>query len=472
MKKVFSILFIVLFFLLCTLPVLLMPLLKDDSSAEKRELAAMPTLWITEEGKDGEETKKTLNTAYPSEFEAYLSDHFAFRSQLVTLDSLIKNHVFATSSTEKVVVGRDGWLFYGETIGDYTGTFSLSDTALRRIVTTLSLMNESVTAKGGQFLFFSAPNKNTLYGQYMPSRYLKAESSSLSRLHAMLSEKQTVPYLDLVSLFSSDERILYHKRDTHWNNQGAVLALKTALKQVGKTPLFDDADSFTVQKIWEGDLDGMLFPTLGNLDDQIVYDKPFTYQTRGRFRSVEDLTIQTVCESRTDSLFLFRDSFGNALMPFVGETFAYATLSRAVPYRFDSIPEETDYVFFEIVERNLKNILAYPPVIEAPVREDIPTAMSLMDFSIPVTVKKEYGMIHLSGNAAWIPDAEAYYLLFADGTVREACPMNDCDFSAYLPSDLYEDLLTLSHLPSLIAKTETGYCFTPLCLETVPNEQK
>ena len=91
MKKKIQILYIVLFFVICIIPVAFMPFVKTNDTAENRKLSEMPTL-KTEDG--------DLNLKWPSEFETYLSEHFAFRQELVTLDSIQKAEIFETSSNE------------------------------------------------------------------------------------------------------------------------------------------------------------------------------------------------------------------------------------------------------------------------------------------------------------------------------------------------------------------------------------
>ena len=59
-------------------------------------------------------------------------------------------------------------------------------------------------------------------------------------------------------------------------------------------------------------------------------------------------------------LLLCRDSFGNALHPFLAEDFREAIITRQMPYPLEQV-QEGDTVIIEIVERNLPNILKYSP---------------------------------------------------------------------------------------------------------------
>lgn len=48
---------------------------------------------------------------FPSLFEDWFNDHLPFRNQLLTLNSFFDYTVLKTSSSDQVIVGKDGWLF-------------------------------------------------------------------------------------------------------------------------------------------------------------------------------------------------------------------------------------------------------------------------------------------------------------------------------------------------------------------------
>ena len=70
MKKIFQILYILLFFILLCLPMLLMPFLRNDASLEKRNLTELPA--YVEDGR--------LNLGFSDQFEAWLNDRLPLRA--------------------------------------------------------------------------------------------------------------------------------------------------------------------------------------------------------------------------------------------------------------------------------------------------------------------------------------------------------------------------------------------------------
>ena len=153
-KKPIKIAYVALVLAVCAFPVFTMPLFGETASTEKRELAAFPRL--TKEGEG-------FNLAFFSELNTYLSEHFSFRSQLVTADSVAKASLFGTSSEDQVIVGTDGWLYFEKTMDDYWGRNVLDERGTTRLARTVELMQEYVQGQGAAFAFAVVPNKNTVY---------------------------------------------------------------------------------------------------------------------------------------------------------------------------------------------------------------------------------------------------------------------------------------------------------------------
>ena len=215
MKKFIRIFYSVIFFGACLLPFAAMPFAGEETSLENRELASFPSL-TTEEG---------INTEFLSEAGAYFQDHFAFRSKLVTANALLRGKLLGVSAEDGVIQGTDGWLYYSDSLDDYQGKNLLSGRSLFNIAHSTAMVQADLEAQNIRFLFTVAANKNSLYGEHMPyyDSLVITEENNLARLEPLL-EKEGVNYLDLKTVFQNQDEVLYHKRDSHWNNKGAALA--------------------------------------------------------------------------------------------------------------------------------------------------------------------------------------------------------------------------------------------------------
>lgn len=442
MKKWEKIAFVAVAVVALLIPVYTMPFMKQASTAEKRELATFPTLF--DEG--------AFNTGFFAGVGDYLADHFSFRSPLVDAQSFLKG-AFGVSSQEDVVMGRDGWLYFADTLPDYVGETSLTAGQAARLQRVGDLMAEYVESHGASFALTVVPNKATLYPQYMPYYYRipqalpPSKDGGLSPLHTLNTVlKEEDWYVDMTAALTAEEdTLLYHKRDSHWNNLGARVGYDALMAAVGgKAGAYADTP-YAIQAVWDGDLDGLLRSSATVKDDQAVWQTEFTYEYTSRFRNEEDILITTACTTGEGHLVMFRDSFGNALLPLLAQQYATATFSRALPFALDLTEiEEADTVLVEIVERNLANLLAYAPKMAAPLRE-MPPVTDRGDY-VQANVAKSGNYIKVSG----LTDGMADRLYLAvEGVAYEASPIAEGDatadngFTAYLPADCYGKTITL-----------------------------
>ena len=377
MKNKLKIIYIVCFFIMLCLPLALMPFFKNDAKLEKRSLAKLPSYL----------SNGRLNLDFSDQFEAWANDHLPLRAHLLTVSNQIRGELLQ-GQTSNVIVGQDGWLFFASEAPDYLGTNALSEDQIRAMAVTLSLLQEQTEKNGGHFLFVPVPNKSSVYPEYMPDRYQKSASSNLTRLSAVLPE-YGVPFADLLTLLTDrKDEGLYHRRDSHWNYRGALLACDSILTGLGRShPVYEGAPE-TVRQDWKGDLDQLLLPAGGTLDAQVYYDIAHADFTFTRPQNVRDPQAQlknfmsdkedhddffsTANNALQDGshLFMARDSFGRALLPYMIDNYETATFRRTDAPDLTELEAGTDVVF-EIAERNLARLIAKAPYLYAPVREGI-----------------------------------------------------------------------------------------------------
>ncbi len=357
MKKSIGILFIVICMAVCLIPFVGMTFFRTDTTTENKTLAEFPSLMV-----DGK-----LNTDFTDELGEYFEDHFAFRQQLVNTDALIQSKVFDESNVDTVINGENGWLYYTATLDDYLGQNLMSERAIYNAAHNMKLMQTYVELRGGQFAVAIPANKNSLYGENMPYYDSKIVStdSNLERLSAEF-EEQGVNYVDLYSTFEAQDEVLYLMRDSHWNGKGALLAYNTILDSMGiEHDTLEDAP-VTESKTEIGDLNSMVFPLTAIPEWNYYYEYNETYSYVTNTESVEDGWIITENEEGNDSsLLMFRDSFGNTLLPYFANTFSDAYFSKGVPNLLGLYMDiySPDVVIVEKVERNINEFAEDPPVI-------------------------------------------------------------------------------------------------------------
>ena len=338
------------FLLLCILPSAGMLFLPPTEAAANERLTPVPQL----KSEDGNWNQNVLDDA-----TNYIADHFALRQEMVTANAMLQTGLLATSPAEEVIYGRDGWLYYAETLDDYQNRATLTDEEVQQIAQTIADMQAHCEARGAQFVFTIAPNKNSLYPEHMPARYLQSDSPGNYEKLKPLLEEYGVHYADLFTFLSEQDEILYLKTDSHWTNRGAALAHDFLMETLGLPHTAFAQAEYTTAETHRGDLYEMLYPKGTAREAQQAYETTFSYVSEPR--TAEDILIQTTSpDAPNGRLLLCRDSFGNALHPFLAEDFREATITRQMPYPLEQV-QAGDTVIVEIVERNLANLLKYPP---------------------------------------------------------------------------------------------------------------
>lgn len=315
-----------------------------QQSEENRNITKAPVLFV----EDG------INPYFLSDAGAWFEDHFAFRKETVTGFALLLGKTFGVSSQQSVITGTDGWLFYKDSLEDFQGIRQMTDRQLFDVAHSMAMIQQYAEKNGIQFAFTIAPNKNSLYGSYMPYYYqpFRKSKGNMERLKKYLQIEQ-MRYIDLYEVLSSKEQVLYHKRDSHWNNEGAALASDRILTGLGKEhPSYADRE-YEVRCDFEGDLDRMLYPAAAKPEEERYYipSPQFTYceEVESNFAP----KISTVSKG-SGSLVMYRDSFGNAFLPFMAEVYEQAYFSRALPYQLDDLAKhQADTLIIERAERFL-----------------------------------------------------------------------------------------------------------------------
>ena len=420
----------------CLVPSAGMLVIPEHAAAGNQTLAPPPSL-TTGEGRPNPELFQEITD--------YTAGHFALRQEMITACAVLEGSVFHTSPEESVLLGQSGWLFYKETLDGYLHTAPMTGRQLYGAARTLALLTEYAGARGARLVFTVAPNKASLYPQYLPYVGAPLEGEDdIGRLRPLL-EAQGVEYIDLFAPFRAENEVLYFKTDSHWNTQGAALAQKTLLDALGKEyPPFWLEKGRAVPDSHRGDLYEMVYPTGTGLDWDVEFDRPFTFSCVRPVRSPEDQRIETENPAKTGSLLMFRDSFGNSLYPFMAEEFGHGVFSRSMPYQM-SLLEQTgaDTVVIEIVERNLDWLATRAPVFPAPERGisgepaqgTASARVARVDGSELEGSLRLEGYSRLEGTLSGPVDAGSPVYVQAGGRLYEATPAGEGEnpFTLYLP---------------------------------------
>lgn len=319
--------------------------------------------------------------AFPTRMDAYLEDHFGFRSALVSAYNYCLTKLGASPS-EKVLTGKRGWLYYTEDdmVAQYRGQSIFENNELSQWIESMVARKEWLASKGIPFIIAVAPNKMTIYPEYLPDWVTKV--NTVTRLDQIVSELARKPVLDVIDLrpalsAAKKTRTVYYQTDSHWNYIGAFAGYCEILKKVKDyfpevTGVETQNVSFRIRPGNGRDLAQLLnisglITEAYNDDFQLLFESNVVSTSH-----LSDARYPMKVESRLNAsprVIIFRDSFSISLEPFLNETFSEVIYTNHNNMRFDAaLIENTkpDIVFHIMVERGLQVMPHNPAGVRGP----------------------------------------------------------------------------------------------------------
>lgn len=299
--------------------------------------------------------------AAPDTYTQYFNEHFALRDKLVDANDFLRLRLFHEREFANVLIGEEDWLFYtGEdNIRDFECTSPFNARELAALVERLQGWDERLSAQGVQFYFVIAPNKESIYPQYLPD-YIKTGWNTC-RMDQLMNalEITNIKTLDLRQplLLEAERTQIYHRTDTHWNDTGALVAVQEIMgliKQNFPKVNFPSFDQFTSGlRSFSGDLAAFI-PEDPRFVEQAVSLTPLGGYQAELAQGEGRMVISTTKDDFLPKVLVFRDSFSDALIPFLAEQFSRGLYVHAFAPDFDLVEEvQPDIVILEIAQRYL-----------------------------------------------------------------------------------------------------------------------
>jgi hypothetical protein len=261
-------------------------------------------------------------------------------------------HGFGTSL--KWYKGKEGWLFLGN---DYAQTV-----AKRRLVSEPTGENiskeftrfENLAKKGAEsntkVALLVGPNKSSVYTEYLPNEMNPSDrrySTFITDRLRAISNLVVVDPTDSLIAVKSNERILYWRTNTHWNQKGSYIAFKSLMEKLSlNIPSIDFIQSGSTHR---GDLIGISklsnFP-LSDGDDwrfkilseskiskEKFKDHPKnTFGWKGKVSNTKALNDMSV--------WVIGDSFTSAIRPYIEASFSDVRYIDHWGPKLDVLPSE------------------------------------------------------------------------------------------------------------------------------------
>lgn len=301
---------------------------KDVSVTERRTLAQPPELtWDS-----------VVSGDYTEQFAAFMRDQAALRDPLRYLKSATERNVFRKLENNDVYV-IDGFVF--------DKFYGIDDA---RAVAAAETMNEIIADLGEDDVFLSMiPTKAK---GLTDDRYLLSDQHEIADV---IRDSVDASYIDLMAFSDTDTQARYYGADPHWTTEGAIAAYEMLGVGLGFVPVTDySLEEFTDEYVgseygraaaWSVSLDtinlarnpvidGMGLCRVVSVDQTDCFDSvyvepgPDTVDDYDVFVGGLGPIIELTNPSPSVSghLVVFKDSYAQALSPFLAQHYATVTL--------------------------------------------------------------------------------------------------------------------------------------------------
>lgn len=331
---------------------------------EQRLLAQFP-LW----------TDASNLVAYVRRLDAYFNDHLGYRNYFIKWYHKRRRMVFGAerSADGQVLVGKDGWLYYAlnNMVENHRATTPFSDEDLRTWVRAFERRRDWLRARGIRFLVVVAPNKETIYPEYLPDwLHRVGRESRKDQVVRVLRERANIEVVDLERplLRTKPTRRAFSKTDSHWNDAGAFVAYREIARALAQwfpdvRPMTETNVRLVEERKPAGDLANCI--GLGNqMEENVPVATPVMVATP-RSATPPSLTAEQAGQrefppiafetpGRRVRCLLLRDSFMEALRPFLTPHFGRCLYLYTMYLDAEVIEKEKpDIVIHQMVERHL-----------------------------------------------------------------------------------------------------------------------
>lgn len=285
----------------------------------------------------------------------YLSDRVAFRADIRRLHGWM---LWASGDgNEDVVRGREDWLFYADSLVASEGPNWLPRRPARSVVR----LSNALENTGRPRLVVVAPNKASIYPDYLPpaaQRQQELNTGRLARIRKLARQGAPETFVDIFDGMRESARSavggpLYNPSDTHWNVRGAAVAAAEIVHRLGGTW---EPEALRLIDM-EGRLD--LVALLGlqgrgpRLSAEVAREGVLVEQTRDAGEWVQ-YTTRSAGTPLLPNVVVIQDSFGDALrllLPAYFETTTFVSYGAALTEELQAALDAAEIVVFVTVER-------------------------------------------------------------------------------------------------------------------------
>jgi len=370
-------LFIIIVTLIFITPSVFNFIIIADKTNENRNLKPRPEFSFKNIENSGNAFKATYYEVinYKDEYDKYYASNFSLKKHLFKPYYFMQNNIFHKNPLpEKVVNGKNGWMFLGDSYSDVIlesrGLLKFNNKQVNLICENVLSATNYLKENDIVYYLALAPNKHTIYGDKLFNTNYNGETKK-TQVHNALSI-YNLELIDLGKGFDEINEQLFFKTNTHWNDLGAFYGYKNLMKSIKRE--FKNIKSVSLNEVdietkisWKEDLTNLLDIRVKEIKELYRVKNPKSQKIKSRLTIPDDYkrkpeTFERRYKSNSNGLkvLIFRDSFSTAMEKYLAESFGETIFIMSSIIDKDLIQKEKpDIVIHEIIERNIDVLLNF-----------------------------------------------------------------------------------------------------------------
>lgn len=223
MKKWNNILFILIFILMLTLPLVTMDLRKDQISEIDNQY--LPEI-------EGETTSELVRSV-----ENYVNARIGFRAQSLDTYQWLNDRLFGILEHPNYIYGKEDHIFYDSNkyITDWQH-LNLDQSWADGFAAGIKGFETYAESQGKGFVYLLIPDKKTVYSEYFPEEYLiKGELSRTDQVLSALEREDVNFYWAKDTMLTAKEEMPVNNKKydaEHWNENGAFVVFQQLYEEI------------------------------------------------------------------------------------------------------------------------------------------------------------------------------------------------------------------------------------------------
>jgi len=320
----------------------------------------------------------------PKDMDEYFSDNIGLRDEAIQTNAFVKYRCFHMIDIPNYLLGREGHLFNmaGDIMKAYQGLDQIPKEQEQVLTQQLVGLDAAMRERGVEFVFMPIPNKEQIYGEFVPDNiHVFSNDSMLRSLTNNLLSNTSLHVVDTEQALlnhKEDGELLYYRTTDplHWNHYGAFcgyMALMEKIHEIDPSVTYLTLEDVVVsykETTPFGNLAGR-FNTFSDMSDLTYAVTPISgwntfpeSEQPAGFSLVGDMSgcfyhYVNPQAASGKSLLVWGDSYLQTFMlPYLGESFSdvYFFLDWSPKVNVNVLTEfcdkvKTDFVVFECVSR-------------------------------------------------------------------------------------------------------------------------